>query len=538
MREGYNIPPRERNNPLHGWGFSMKKLFGHIGGFLGSTLALLFFLEVLFHFIGAPGASRHIEKVLIEAHLGSRKPSGEFRIFTYGESTMHGSHYGPVSNPARWLEAYLKDFLPDHKIVVVNFARMGSSSEFAYGSFRDTLTYKPDLAIFYLGHNDFLRGNRKDHVQAERRMIRYQLRNFIRKSWFFSTGAKWVVSWRMKLKKEKPEVALESDVIEMPPLGIGTQNATPSHEPFYWENLEFFRENILAILKLARRKGVKALFYKPVSNIKDFSPFHSVHMRPLTAEELARWEKYFEEGKKKLEAGNWEEARPVLGQAYALDPTYAELCFRLGRGYFEAGELVKARKFLEEARDRDAIIFRATTDVVSVLEKLGREEGLNLLDTEKVILPEALGGIPGEPVIEDNVHLSLRGHSLVGRFTAREIANQNWIAPKEAWRFERERAYGEIARDLGIDEELLFSAYLQMVNYFGSRFDNRIRYAEKALELKPDHPRALRYLAWTCWLKGEKDRAMSVYRRLGGVDPEALREVLRLQPEIARAVNG
>ena len=98
--------------------------------------------------------------------------------------------------------------------------------------------------------------------------------------------------------------------------------------------------------------------------------------------------------------------------------------------------------------------------------------------------------------------------------------------------------YLALANELGVNQELLFSADLKMVSYFGSRFDNRIRYAQKALEIHPDHPRALRYLAWTYWLMGAQDRALETYRKLGEVDPRALQEVFELAPDIKKAFTS
>ena len=77
-----------------------------------------------------------LNPLFLREEITMDKPEDEFWIFTYGESTMHGAHYWPASSPARWLEVYLKDFLPDKKIRVINFARMGQGAEFIHGSVR------------------------------------------------------------------------------------------------------------------------------------------------------------------------------------------------------------------------------------------------------------------------------------------------------------------------------------------------------------------------------------------------------------------
>ena len=78
-------------------------------------------------------------------------------------------------------------------------------------------------------------------------------------------------------------------------------------------------------------------------------------------------------------------------------------------------------------------------------------------------------------------------------------------------------------------------AYLKMVVYFGSRFENRVRFAQKALAIDPLHPNTLRHLAWSYWLMGEKEKALETYRQLGEIAPGVLQEVFQAYPEIQRA---
>ncbi len=514
----------------------MKKVIKTIGETLLATLLLFAVLEIVFTLAGAaPGASHFVEKRVIEDHLNPKKPKGEYRIFAFGESTIQGSHYGPTSSPPRWLEVYLKDFLPDRRIRVVNFARVGAGSYFVSKIFKETLAYHPDLTIFYLGHNAFLHGNRKNQILSKHGRFKYVLSSWAMKSRFISEVSRWFLARRMKLKMERPEDKIEFDVIETPPSGIGPENATPRNGPFFKENIEFSRQNFLSILNTAEQNHVAALFLKPVCNLKDFSPTYSVHMTKLTPEQLSKWENFYQQGQAKQGQGNFQEALKDYTQAYAIDPTYADLSFRLGQVYFRMGEIEKARRFFEEARDNDAIVLRATRDTLEALEGLKKERNLQLIDTEKILIAEAPGGILGEPIVEDNVHFSIKGHSLVGRALANEIASRNWIAPKTEWRFERERPYEQIAKELGVDRPFLVSAFLMQVNYFGSRFDNRVRMAQKALEMDPDNPRGLRYLAWTYWLMGKKDKALETYRRLAQVDPKSLQEVFHHQPDIEKA---
>jgi tetratricopeptide (TPR) repeat protein len=500
-----------------------------------STLILLFILEIFFRFLGAPGASEFVERIVMQEGLGPKKPKGEIRIFTYGESTMHGSHYAPNSSPALWLKQYLKDFFPDRNIKVVNFSRMGQGGHFIRDSFKETQFYKPDYAIFYYGHNGFLPANRKNEIELEEQSLKFKIRQALKQSYFISTILRWVVIPN-KMKRRKYD-SIEYRVIETDPRGIPPANeliARGTQE--YKENLEFQKQNSIDILKLVRQNNLPALFFKPISNLKDFAPYYSLHKSNLSKSQLNEWEKFYEVGKKSQAANDWSEALNAYEKAYTIDSLYADLSFRIGQIYFKLGDLPKAKKMFEEARDNDVVICRATSDMTRIFESLKETQSMQLIDTEKYVVSEVPGGILGEPIIDDNVHFSLKGQGLLALAMAREMAQRNWIAPEKEWRFERLRSFEEIGTSLGIDKpEYLIHVFLQMVNYFGSRYDNRLRYAAKVLEVDPKNTRGLRYMAWTYWLMGNREKALAFYKQLSTVDSKALEEVFQIQPEIKKA---
>lgn len=509
-----------------------------IGSALLGTVVVFLVLEAACFIAAVPyGASHFAEKIVIAENLSPKKPAGEFRIFTYGESTMQGSQYAPRSSPARWLEAYLKDFLPDKKIRVVNFARMGRGTDFTADTFLQTLQYKPDLAVFYLGHNDFLHQNRHHEVSEEKAGFSYFARQLVMKSRVISGVSRWVLERRLRRKADRSEDRIEFETIETPPRGIGEENKSMRTEPWYWDNLDFFGTNIVKILDVAEKNHVKVLFCEPVSNLKDFAPWLSIHVKQLNPGEMEEWTRFYEQGKEYQSRANWVQAMDFFRQAWAIDNTYAELSFRMGKICFSLGELAEAKRYFEEARDNDAIIFRANKDTLAIMHQLAAEKGFPYLETERTLLSEVPGGILGEPIIEDNVHFSIKGQSLVAKAAAMEIADRGWIAPRPEWRFDRERPFEEIAGEFGIDNSFLVSAYLKLVSYFGSRFENRVRFAQKALELEPANPRALRHLAWTYWLMGDRNKAVEIYQKLKQLDSGSLEEVFQAQPEIKKALE-
>lgn len=514
----------------------MGKFLRGLGQTLVATLVLLLLLELGCRVAGlATGANSYVEGILIRNQVTLRKPAGEFRIFTYGESTMHGSHYWPASNPSRWLEAYLQDFLPHKKIRVINFSRMGQGSDFVLRSFQNTLIYKPDLVIFYMGHNFFLPGNRVDQVERKENKLSFHFKLWIRQSVLISS----VIRQGIRMKNDRKMAAEEDQVgslkIEVGPSGLGPENQVVHGSDYFKATLNHHLENVDTIQTVANQKKIPIIFFKPVANLKDFPPSCSTHRRTLSAEKEAEWKKFYEEGQKAQASGDMSAALQAYQSAYELEPTYADLLYRLGQLYFKSGELEKARAFFEEAKNEDCLIVRAPKEVQEVFDGFREKRQAIVLDTEKFLLSEAPGGILGDPIVEDNVHFSVKGHAILGRALAQEIANHGWIAPKSEWRFDQEKSFEAIASQLGVTEELIFSAFLKCASYFGSKFEERILYAQKALAIHPENPQALRQLAWSYWLKGDRPKAIEVYKKLSSIAPEELEQAFQNQPALREA---
>lgn len=517
-----------------------KSLLFIFQGFL-STCLLLLLLEGAFFVLGFPqGASDFIERAILEQKLEYRKPSGQYRIFVYGESTIHGAGYAPASSPVKWLQAYLKDFLPGRDIQVINFGRLGEGCAFIEQAFQDTLQYKPDLAIFYLGHNTFAPKHRVDAERKKEAEFSFRFKKGFRKSRLISAVTREVIKLKIRRHSQKLEDVMGDNRIETspPPINQGNENIAVSGSAPYLENIQFFKENIRKIIKSGKMMHVPVLFMKPVCNLKDYPPNLSLHLNTLSVEELARWDQLYQQGQEASKKKDNLLALDFFEKAFAIDPAFADLSFRLGQLYFQKGEIEKARSFFEQARDNDAAIGRAPGDILDFFDDLSSQDQIYYFDTEKAFIPHVPGGILGLPLIEDSVHFSLEGHALAGRGLADEIANHAWIAPRSEWRFDRERSMEEIKKELGISAETFLLNFCRMIGYLARRYDMRLELAQRAAELFPDHPIALRQLAWAYWLLGEKNMALSVYKKLGAKDPQALGAVFQAQPEVKQAYEA
>ena len=520
---------------------SKKSIFVFFQSLL-STCALLLLLEGVFFVLGFPqGASDFIERTLFQNKLELKKPSGQYRIFVYGESTVQGAGYAPSSTPVKWLEAYLHDFLPGHDIRVVNFGRLGVGSAYIAQAFLDTLQYKPDLAIFYMGHNGFYAENRVESVKRRETEFSARLKGWLHKSRLFSAIARETIKLKIKRHAARTEDTMGEAVIET--------NASPEDKEkgritlpgslVHQENIQFFKENIEKIINAGKEGRIPALFMKPVCNLKNYPPNSSAHLKALSPETLTQWERFYHRGQEACQKGDDLQALEFFEKAFAIDPTYADLTFRLGQLYLQKGELKKAKAFFEQARDSDVVIRRAPKEILDVFTDFVAQEQIPYyFDTEKALISHVPGGILGWPIIEDNVHFSIEGHALTGRALAGEIAKNNWISPRSTWQFDSDRPIEEIKKEFGITDRKVFLNYCSVINYLGHRYDERLEFAQKALNLFPEDPIALRQLAWAYWLKGNNEKAFGDYRQLGKIDSAAFDTVFRAQPELKQAYES
>ncbi|MCX8108711.1 MAG: tetratricopeptide repeat protein, partial [Verrucomicrobiae bacterium] len=141
--------------------------------------------------------------------------------------------------------------------------------------------------------------------------------------------------------------------------------------------------------------------------------------------------------------GNIEGAIDALNRARQLDPLFAETQFRLGRCLLRGGAVSQAREAFRNARDYDALPFRADSEINNVIRQIALKHAgrrVALADVEAKMREHSRDGIPGNDLFFEHVHFSFRGNYLVAR-TLAEMVDQHAppAAPrKNAWATQEE----------------------------------------------------------------------------------------------------
>ena len=168
-----------------------------------------------------------------------------------------------------------------------------------------------------------------------------------------------------------------------------------------------FRDNLNDIVQTAHRCGAGVILCTVPTNIRSCAPFGSQHKAGLTPDQIAQWDRAFQEGRGLEQAKDFAGAAAAYEQARQIDDSHADLTFCLGQCLQALGKADEAQRLFVEARDLDVLRFRADSAIQRVIRETAQShaaQNVRLLDLEMSL---------GSPdVFVDHVHLNFRGNFL------------------------------------------------------------------------------------------------------------------------------
>ena len=321
------------------------------------------------------------------------KPENGYRIFVLGGSTTIGYPYGPNLMFSRLLHLMLNEIFPDRHIEVVNVAMTAVNSYTYLDYLEELLSHEPDVILIYGGHNEFY--GALGVASAE------SLGKF-----------RWVVKAYLKLKKYRTFLLLRDgiarlrvglqkwvggDLVEDPSATLMERMVAEQQIAYgsalYRMGLVQFEANIKELLQRCTQAGVPVVLSELVSNIRDLPPFESVPADTLPP------------------------AEEVYRQAQRLD--------RQGR--FEA-----ARNLYYRAKDLDALRFRASEDLNTIIHRLAREFQVPVVPMKAFFEKVAQDGLIGNDLMTDHLHPNIKGYFIMADAFLRTLKQNGLVA--SAWR--------------------------------------------------------------------------------------------------------
>ncbi|MDE0767164.1 MAG: tetratricopeptide repeat protein [Opitutaceae bacterium] len=333
------------------------------------------------------------------------KPPNTKRIFVLGGSAAQGVPHSAYSF-SRLLEVMLDTVYPEQNFEIYNVAMTAINSHVVLPIARECAALDPDLFIVYMGNNEVVGpygpGSVITPFQPNLSIIR------------LSVGLKATRTGQ-----------LLSNVIGK----IGNDPAAPSQwtgmdifvdkvvspiDPRLESVYSHFQSNLRDIIDVGRNAGAHVLVSTVATNLMDSPPFSSQHSPSLSDSDLQQWQGAYDEATKQLLRGNYSEALALLEKSELANPQHALLAYQKAQSFEKLGQLNKARGAYIDARNLDALRFRADSALNERIKETVQtysDERVALFDAER-----AFGGtadstypIAGYDDFFEHVHLTFEG---------------------------------------------------------------------------------------------------------------------------------
>lgn len=334
--------------------------------------------------------------------LPVEKAPGTYRIFILGSSAAMGDPE-PSFSLARMLEAMLRSSYPSHNFEVVNAAVTAINSHLVRTIAADCAALDPDLFIVYEGHNEVIGPFGPAGVFAP----------FLR-----SQPAVRAAAWLQRTRTgqlisalSRATAAKRAEPAEWGGMAMFLEQQIAYGDPRLDAVRAHFRANLISIAESAHAAGARTLLCTVLTNQRDFAPFLSRHRAGLTPDDLARWDAHLQAARDADRAGRPADAEAAYRAALAIDDEHAELVFRFGRFLLQANRRLEAQALLQRALNLDTLRFRADSALNRVARDLrgARVPGLDVVDLAASLALRSEGGVPGDDLLYEHVHLNFRG---------------------------------------------------------------------------------------------------------------------------------
>jgi tetratricopeptide (TPR) repeat protein len=343
------------------------------------------------------------------------KPEKTYRIFVLGGSAAQGDPE-PTFGFSRILERMLEHDYPSVDFEVINTAVTAVNSHVVRLIAREVARLNGDLYIFYLGNNEVVgpygAGTVFAPISRSLHVIRFSI--FLRSSRIGQSLAQILTLLRPEGERKQKWTGMEMFLDQQVRRDAPEMASVYSH----------FRANLEGSLDAIYRGGGKSVVSTVASNLGDSPPFASQHARHFAESDATRWGEFFQRGTQALEAGQYEEAIEEFLAADALDSSYADLQFLLGRGYLAIGDYREAQRRFKLARDFDTLRFRADHGINEIIRDVAADraaEGIYLVDAERELESISVGGIPGDDFFYEHVHFNFEGNYALAKSIYQQV---------------------------------------------------------------------------------------------------------------------
>lgn len=337
------------------------------------------------------------------AVMPATKAPDAFRIFIFGESAALGDPR-PNYGAGCYLEVLLKERFPQAKFKIVNTSMTAINSHVILPIAQECTRHAGDVWLIYMGNNEMVGPFGAATVFGAR------------------APPLWLVQTQLQLRKLRLGQLLwvatqklhKADAAGSGWRGMEMFVRNPvapddAHKQTIYRN---FERNLNEILQVGLASGAKLILSTVAVNLKDCAPFGTISNTNLPPANRAAYEKFCQEGTVAEAQGHLAVGQTAFQQAAEILPHSAEVQYRLATCLLRLTNTTAALPHFLQANDDDTLPFRADTRINRIIRvATGRFGGqsLSLCDAAE-LLATNVGGIPGEELFYEHVHLNPNGN--------------------------------------------------------------------------------------------------------------------------------
>ena len=358
---------------------------------------------------------RNISRYFTPFTLPRDKSDKSFRVFVLGASAAKGTPE-PAYGFSQFLRVMLKQQYPDVDFEIITAAMVAINSHVVLEIAEQCACHEPDLFIVYLGNNEVIGPYGAGTVFGS-------------------------ISGNLSLIRAG--IAVKSTRLGQLAASLSRLLGGRGNAPSFWGGLDMFMEkqvradsakletvydhferNLEDILRAAGECGAETILCTVGSNLRDNPPFASLNRPDLSDGEKQQWNNMYEQGITHQINGDTDEAIADYLSAEAIDGSYADLQFQLGRCYWAQGKFEKARDRYIMARDLDTLRFRADSRINQIIRDVGHKhkgKGVWLLDPVKAFEQNSPHNTTGEELFYEHVHLNFKGNYVLAKAVFEQV---------------------------------------------------------------------------------------------------------------------
>ena len=301
------------------------------------------------------------------------KKDNAFRIFVLGESSAAGWPYVPNASFPRHIKRKLELLYPENTIEVINLGISAINSYTLRDFAKGVVEMQPDLILIYTGHNEYygaLGVGSSVNMGYSRALVNFYLsiRDF-RTTQFLQNIISGVfgIFKSVGLKGSENKETLMSRMIG--------ESLIPFNSEMFNNGIDQFKGNMDDIFKIFSDKNIPVVIGNLTFNAKDQKPFVSLKD----------------------------------GKNPAADDVYLN-----AQREYESGNFEKANQLFMQAKELDALRFRAPQKINDAIYDLAKKYNLSVVNVDSVFQSNSPNGIVGSNLMVDHLHPTFAGYRILG----------------------------------------------------------------------------------------------------------------------------